>query len=97
MSAQNEEVAERFVRMLRKCGQPQRREDWKIVLVRIITLSDDMLTEVARQGRMLGVNWIVEVVEAILEELRAGRAFRASDGAVTLREKPRAKGLDALL
>lgn len=97
MTNDDEAKAELFVKMLRKCGQPQSREDWKIVLVRMITVTDNMLREIGRQGRMLGCQWIVPVAEAILEELAAGRAYRASDGAITLREKPRAKGLDVLL
>lgn len=90
-------AVEKFLLVCRKCGTPSSRNDWKIVLARLITASDESLREVARQGRMLGVSWIVPVAEAILEELASGRAYRAADGAVTLRDKPKAKGLEVLL
>lgn len=89
--------AERFLIKLRKAGTPQSRKDWQVVVSYLIACSDDALREVAQKGRTIGVGWIVPVAEAMLEELQKGNAYRAADGALTLRGKPTAKGLDVLL
>lgn len=97
MTGEDEEYAERLMLKLRKMGKPGSRENWQIVVACLIGLTDGRLQAVAQKGRTVGVSWIVPVAEAILEELQAGRAYRADDGAITLRERPQAKGLQVLL
>lgn len=92
-----EKAAEIFVRKLRNVGQPGSRQDWKVVLAHLIILPSVTIEAVARAARMAGLGWLVPVAEGLLEEERAGRAFRDTDGALTLRERPRAAGLVDLL
>lgn len=92
-----ERAASKFVTGLKGWGRPSGRQNWKVLLAHLIILPDPVIIEIARQGRIQGVEWIVPVAEGMLEELRAGRAFRDTDGAITLRERPRARGLIDLL
>lgn len=89
--------AEKFCLQARKMGTPQSRRDWQVIISHIIACCDDVLQALAEKSRTVGVSWLTPVVEGILEELRAGRAFRDTDGAVTLRERPQAAGLSVLL
>jgi hypothetical protein len=82
---------------LRKCGTPTSAANWRVVYAMLIPCSDEALEEFARQGRMLGVGWIVPVAEGLLQELGSGRAYRDPQGAIRHKERPKASGLQHLL
>lgn len=84
---------EKMVMNFRGCGRPTTRENWRAVVTMLLPCSDEALDEFARQGRMLGVEWITRVAEALRAELSAGRAFRDRDGAIRLREAPKEETL----
>lgn len=92
-----EKTCEEMVRKWKKCGTPSTAADWRVVWSNLIIVTDEALEELARQGRMQGVSWIVPVCEGILEELKAGRAWRDHEGAVRLKAKPQASGLQFML
>lgn len=89
--------AEKFCLKARKMGTPSNRKDWQVIISHVIVCSDDVLQALAEKSRTVGVSWLTPVIEGILEEMQAGRAFRDTDGAVTLRAKPQAAGLSVLL
>ena len=81
---------------LRKFGTPATSQDWRVVMSVLIICRDDALGEFVRQGRLIGVGWIVPLAEAILEELNRGNAYRDSSGAVRFRKKPEAEAFKVL-
>ena len=95
--AEVERTCEEMVRKWRKCGTPTSKENWRLVWAMLIIVTDEALEELARQARMQGLSWLVPVCEGILQELAAGRAWRDHEGAVRLKEKPKASGLQFML
>lgn len=71
----------------RKCGRPQKRDEWFAVIGMMISQTDEAITEYSRQGRVYGIDWPVRVCEALLTEKAKGNTYRDQSGNLRLIDK----------